>query len=143
MRRLRLRGGFWLALCAVLASPVAQAVNNCNSKDFTDLTAESSVDLTFTQLAYSTRCSRVNPGTMISFSGDFSSHPLRGGQIIDGTEVPDFGSPIPSVSVGTTTASFLIAPAGVYGFYCAYHGLFGESGVFDVGGEIVFSDSFD
>ena len=142
MRRLRVQGGVWLALCALLASPVAQAVNHCNTKDFTDLTADSSVYVTFTAFAYSPRCSRVTPGTTITFSGDFFSHPLQGGQIIDGTAVPDPGSPIPSVSVGNTSASFVV-PNGVYGFYCAVHGPAGESGVFDAGGEIVFSDSFD
>jgi plastocyanin len=59
--------------------------------------------------AYAPRCLQLQAGQRVTFSGDFSLHPLRQAcgpaAVID-----DFGGP------------FTFAAAGTYGYYCSTHG---------------------
>lgn len=137
--------GLHIALMSacVLWTPRLYAANSCNTRDFVNLTGKASTTITFAPYAYTPKCVHVDPNTAVSFSGAFSQHPLRGGEIVNGTAVPDSTSPIASTSSGATV-TFQISSPGVYGFYCAYHGVsFGMNGVVEVGNEIIFADGFE
>jgi len=69
-----------------------------------------------TDFSYNPTCLKVPVGTTVTFSGDFTAHPLtpsakRGAQT---------GSPITATSAGTSK-DFTFATAGFYGYYCANH----------------------
>ena len=139
MKRLHLA----LISACLLWTPKIYAVNSCSTRDFVNLTGRASTTITFVPYAYSPKCVHVDLNTAVSFSGAFSQHPLRGGEIVNGTAVPDSTSPIASTGSGTI-ATFQITSPGVYGFYCAYHGVsFGMNGVVEVGNEIIFADGFE
>lgn len=63
---------------------------------------------------YSPNCVRVRAGSMVTWTGSFSGHPLASGS--GGTS----GSPIPSVTTGSST-SVTFRTAGFYPFYCTRH----------------------
>jgi plastocyanin len=70
-----------------------------------------------TDVSYMPKCLEVSPGTSVTFSGDFSMHPLmpsalRGAQS---------GNPITATSTGTSK-SFTFSTAGYYAYYCTVHG---------------------
>jgi plastocyanin len=68
-------------------------------------------------LNYSPACLRVVPGTTVTFSGDFATHPLT--PSISRTT----GAANPILSTGTgTTASFTFTTPGFYGYFCLQHG---------------------
>lgn len=76
--------------------------------------------------AYSPSCIKVTSGTSVTFNGSFSSHPLQGGVIVGTTATPAAAgsTPLPTTALSTgTTASFVMQPAGTYGYYCQFHGV--------------------
>jgi plastocyanin len=66
-------------------------------------------------------------GTIVTFSGDFSRHPLVGGKVAGTTPTPDSMSPVPMTSSGMS-ASATFVKAGDYGFYCSSHFASGMAG---------------
>jgi plastocyanin len=77
---------------------------------------------------YSPKCLKVSAGTGVTFSGDFSSHPLEpsalrgtltGNPITSTTAVPD----------GGTTKSFAFPTPGFYAYFCQFHDS-SDSGMF-------------
>jgi len=77
--------------------------------------------------AYDPRCVSIGVGDSVTWSGDFAIHPLRGGYYDGSMLVPDSSSPIEPTNTGmelTTTFS----AAGIYPFYCDFHGAFGMTG---------------
>jgi plastocyanin len=75
-------------------------------------------------LTYSPPCLKVSAGAMVTWSGNFSSHPLAGGSnppIVDAT------SPITETLTGMT-ATFTMSTPGAYGFFCEFHYAVGEMG---------------
>jgi plastocyanin len=100
-------------------------VNGCDQATATDMTGMATATITFPSggLNYSPKCLRVSAGTMETFSGSFSSHPLEGGN--DGT--PDPSSPITSTSTGTSK-TFTLSTPGAYGYYCTFHVASGMKG---------------
>ena len=103
-------------------------VHGCAFADATDLSAELTPTVTFGPVfAYDPNCARIQAGQSITFNGDLSFHPLVGGQIVGGSEVPDPSSPIGSTSSGTSkTVAF--PAAGTYPYYCDSHGYLGMTG---------------
>jgi plastocyanin len=71
--------------------------------------------------AYAPKCLKVTAGTTVTFSGDFSSHPL-----MPSTRGGSSANPITSKSSGSS-ATFTFSTRGFYPYYCAYHG--SDSGV--------------
>jgi plastocyanin len=65
-------------------------------------------------LTYDPKCLKVSPGSTVSFTGDFLSHPLT--PSVRGTQ----GSPITSTSAGTAK-SFTFPNPGFFAYYCAVH----------------------
>lgn len=136
------------AMFAVNASATPPSpVNECTYATATVMTGQSSVAIGFgggLGFAYSPNCVRVDPGTSMMFNGAFSTHPLRGGQVIGGVQTLDPSSPVPSTSSGSTT-SFTLSQQGVFGYYCNNHGSSSNMfGAIVVGaGDTVFSDAFE
>jgi plastocyanin len=67
-------------------------------------------------LVYSPNCLKVAPGTTVTWSGDFTTHPLTPSAL---ETTP--GNPIVSTASGTT-ASVTFKSPGFYGFFCLVHG---------------------
>ncbi len=90
-------------------------VNGCST--YTDLTAETTTTISFPTGAspaqYSTPCIKVKAGTVLTFTGSFSSHPL----VPSGGDTPN---PITAGSSGAS-ASFTPTKAGTFGFHCSFH----------------------
>jgi len=85
--------------------PCSTGVNGCTS--FTPTST-----ITFTSFAYSPRCSQVTANTPVTFSGDFSFHPLS--QICGPVDA------IPHTTSGTSLTVTFTTP-GTYGFWCDAH----------------------
>jgi plastocyanin len=69
---------------------------------------------------YSPKCLKVSAGSSVTFSGDFSSHPLEP-SALRGTLT---GNPITSTSAvadGGTTKTFAFPTPGFYAYFCQFH----------------------
>jgi plastocyanin len=100
--------------------------NGCTEAMATDDTSMTAVTITFggnDGLKYSPACVKVKSGTMVTFSGDFTTHPLSGG--VSGTK--DATSPIKETTTGMS-ASFTMSTAGTFGFFCEVHQSLGMQG---------------
>jgi plastocyanin len=73
--------------------------------------------ITFANFSYTPTCLKVAPGTTVTFSGDFASHPLAP----SATRGTVAGNPIPATSTGTTKA-VVFPTAGYFAYYCTVHG---------------------
>jgi len=71
---------------------------------------------------FSPNCLIVHTGTIVTFSGAFSEHPLRPSERATGP------SPIIATSQGTVQ-QFAFTAAGFYPYYCARHGDDGGGGM--------------
>lgn len=102
-------------------------VNGCTAADADDQTAMTDVTITFAGVAYTPKCLKVAKGTNVTFSGDFVSHPLVGGDFESGVKTPDPASPIKETSTGMS-AVFTLTDAGTYPYYCNFHAGLGMTG---------------
>jgi plastocyanin len=102
------------------------AVNGCDPATAEDQTANASVTVMFggsLGLKYMPACIRIKPGSSVTFTGSFASHPLVGGT--DGTV--DASSPITQTTTGMT-ATFNFPHAGTFPYFCAAHYTLGMEG---------------
>jgi plastocyanin len=120
--------GLLLVLFVVFRCAQTQncTVPKCDYYNATVFTGNATI--TFTYPSYTPSCSNIPVGASVTFSGDFSAHPLRGG--IAPTEDPS--SPITNTSSGST-ATFTFSNSGIYPFFCFYHWSFGMVGAIYVG----------
>lgn len=95
-------------------------INGCTEATAEDQTGKADFTITFTSFAYTPPCVKVSAGTNVTFSGDFASHPLVGGEVSGGTKFPDPTSPITMTNTGMT-ATFTLANPGTFPFYCDLH----------------------
>jgi len=72
-------------------------------------------------LAYLPKCIKIKAGKKVTWNGDFTSHPLTPAPCNDAS-----GDKITSTSTGTMTSVTFTKP-GIYGYYCAIHGVPGGS----------------
>jgi plastocyanin len=101
--------------------------NNCDPTTAEDHTADTTVTIQFggsIGLKYQPACIKIKTGTMVTWSGDFSSHPLTPG--VNGTEDTS-GTPITPTSTGMM-ATFTFPNAGTFGYYCQFHQSLGMEG---------------
>ncbi len=102
-------------------------VNGCSS--YVDHTASNdSRTVTFTFPAYTPPCMLVSAGQSVTFSGNFSFHPLTPGTAPSSSGAGSSNNPISLTSSGST-ASFTFPTAGTYPYYCGNHegsGMFGS-----------------
>jgi plastocyanin len=109
-------------------------VNGCDESTALDLTGQAAVTIEFpsgpSNDAYDPACIKVSAGTAVTFTAttaSFTSHPLRGGTVTNGTAIPDPTSVIQSVDTGTS-ATFTMSTTGARGYYCEYHYYWGMMG---------------
>ena len=96
------------------------SVNGCDPATATDMTGMTAVTISFGDalgMHYDHPCIKVDSGTMVTFSGSFSNHPLGGG---DTPPVQDSASPI-TATISGTSATFTLGTPGVYGYFCSLH----------------------
>ncbi|MCB9787698.1 MAG: hypothetical protein H6744_13530 [Deltaproteobacteria bacterium] len=96
-------------------------LNGCTMAEATDRTGESAVSLTDISawtLPHKA-CIIVDEGTVVTWSGNFTFHPLTGGE----TPTPDATSPITIAGPGTGTTDIAVTftTAGSYPYYCLVH----------------------
>jgi len=88
--------------------------NFAGCASWTDATAPgASRTINFTSFSYSPKCLKVAAGQNVTFSGDFSSHPLS----------PQCQAMTIMSSVGSgSTVQFTFTAPGFYNYQCAFHG---------------------
>lgn len=97
-------------------------IHGCTSDAAVDMTGQAAVSVSDIQ-AWSFGhdvCVKVSVGTVVSWSGNFTQHPLTGGE----TPTPDAGSPITVAAAGVTgndTVDVTFDTAGAYPYYCVIH----------------------
>ncbi len=123
-----------IALCAACGSsggsPLLPGINGCTS--FTDAQSTSRTINFGGNLGntYDQKCLLVAANQTVTWTGSFSSHPLRPGLAPSQSGGPDAGSPnnpIPSTTSGNSQNVTFIS-AGTYPYYCSVHegqGMFG------------------
>ncbi len=103
-----------------LGNPLTcQPLNGCTAASFVDMTGQSMVSISFGSFFYTPACLKVSPGTQVTWNGEFISHPLQGGTVLNFMGTPD-NSQIPFTNTGTTkTVTF--GSAGTFPYYCQFH----------------------
>lgn len=108
-------------------------VNGCDPTALEDHTADATVEIKFGDpvgLVYAPPCIKVKSGTMVTFTGNTSVHPLAPGEVIAGkSPVIDAKSPIKATTGGPASVTFAIAPAGSYPYFCTEHYSIGMKGL--------------
>jgi plastocyanin len=87
--------------------------------------------IAFAGTSYTPNCVQIAAGGMVTFTGDFTMHPLRPGRAPSrpATDNPSAEpNPITNTDTGATM-SFTFPTAGDYGFYCNVHQSLGMYGV--------------
>ena len=102
-------------------------LNGCQQATAEDMTGMTTATIQFGGLSYSPKCVRVKAGTMVTFEGNFMSHPLQGGAVVNGVPTPDAASPITATATGMT-ATFTLSNAGDVPYYCTLHAAGGMTG---------------
>src|SRR6185369_2193347 len=103
-------------------STLGDSVHGCSRMNATNLKAEGAPAVSFSDFQYVPRCMLISAGQTITFNGQFSSHPLVGGQIAGIVPTPDPSSPIGFTDSGTSKPVQFLA-AGTFPFYCDQHGV--------------------
>lgn len=115
-------------LCACSSpSPPAETFNGCTA--FVDGATVSFGGQDGSPLfGYSPPCLHVAPGATVTFSGDFSVHPLASGTSPTDRAAGSPNNPIPeTVSGSSLTVTF--PAAGTYPYFCEMHYAAGMAGV--------------
>ena len=106
---------------APVDAPAPPSDNNCTLATAVDRTAaNANRTIAFANFAYNPPCMKIAAGQTVTWSGDFSFHPLRAGLIVDGMPTGQAGNPIPPTSNGVSVSATFPA-AGTFGFYCNFH----------------------
>ena len=93
---------------------MATLVNGCSIDLAQDMTGMATVDIAWTNPAAD--CILVDAGTVVNWNGDFTAHPLAGG------ESPNDADDLISQSDQTgATASVTFDTAGDYPYFCTIH----------------------
>jgi plastocyanin len=93
----------------------ARSYCGCSTATAQDETAKSAVTITVSGFTYNPACIKVKTGTTVTFSADFTVHPLA-----PETSVSDPSNPVKAVSTGTSS-DVVFASAGFYGYFCTHH----------------------
>jgi plastocyanin len=103
-------------------------INNCDASTATDFTGLPTATVTFQGLSYTPPCIRVKSGTNVVFSGSFTNHPLVGGEVKNGMEMPAASGPFVPATTSGSSKTFTMSMPGTYPYYCDFHssaGMFG------------------
>jgi plastocyanin len=129
---MKLLGLMAVGLCACGSSTTA--LNNCTTfSDHSAATDAREVDFGGTLgLVYSPACMEIAAGQTVTFSGDFSTHPLAPGTGPTASGAGSPNNPIATPAPTAATAPFTFPTAGTYPFYCKVHVGSGMAGVIKV-----------
>ena len=122
---------------SVVAEQGSPALNGCTENDY----VVSSDSLTVIRFGhewghnYSPACLRVAAGTRIRFEGQFLSHPIEPGRIVDSIPI-DVEGPVQGVEAGDS-AEFVATTPGKFGYFCDLHVAEGMMGAIEVLGSSV------
>jgi plastocyanin len=101
-------------------------INGCDSATAEDHTSDTNVDVTFPNTqseqdapTYKPACVKIKAGSTVTFKGDFTAHPLTGGEHKGLMAEEDTSSPIKNGTGMSTTITF--STAGTFPYYCGYH----------------------
>jgi plastocyanin len=112
---------------------LGENVHGCTPQNAFDSTGDTSNRTTTfgNNFQYAPKCRRIKVGQVVQYVGQLSTHPLVGGEIVGGSEVPDPSSPITTTpNTAPTIRNVTFPNAGVFPFYCDEHGaLYGMTGV--------------
>jgi plastocyanin len=109
---------------------VCATVNGCDMSTATKVTVTSTI-VTFANgnLTYAPKCIKVTQGTVVTFNGNFVSHPLLGGEVVGGVGTPASGGPFMTlVNTGTSTP-YTMSTTGTFPYYCTAHASLNMDGV--------------
>ena len=131
-----------LLATAVPSGLAAQTLNDCtfgdpSVVDWLDVPPAQRV-INFVCCSYTPPCTKIEAGQTVTFSGSFTSHPLRGGVVVAGVPQPQPGNPIPNVDSGSIFDVTFPEP-GAWGYYCDAHFGFMYGAVFVA----IFADGFE
>jgi plastocyanin len=98
-------------------NPSFMAVAPCNAESDYMTGTMVTFPMSATNVSYSPKCLRVLAGATVTFSGEFSEHPLAP-STKRGTLT---GSPITSTTSGSSKG-FVFPTPGFYAYYCTVHG---------------------
>lgn len=112
-------------VCAGNVCAASAQVNGCDLSTATDLTGGAPTAVTFANgnFTYAPKCMKVTQGTVITFNGNFGTHPLMGGTVAGGVATPAASGPFVPVSNTGTTKAFTMSAAGTFPYYCMPHGV--------------------
>jgi plastocyanin len=112
------------------ASGGGTMVNGCDSITALDKTASATTTVTFSDLlVYDPACIRIKAGSSVTWSGNFTLHPLEGGTVSGAAKSPDPASPIKLTTVADAgSVTFGFPAAGNFGYYCTVHWGIGMKG---------------
>lgn len=98
--------------------------NGCNIDTATDLGA-GPVTITFANgnFTYAPKCVKVEQGASVTFNGNFASHPLMGGEVTGGYQVPASSGPFVPVTNSGNTKTVTMSTTGTFPYYCVPHGV--------------------
>ncbi len=113
----------------ICTSGVCSQINGCDPATAVDLTGMGSTTVTFGGISYTPPCIKVSVGTGVTFDGDFTFHPLMGGEVVAGAKVPAGSGPFVPITNTGTTKTFTMSSAGTFPYYCDVHALSGMTGV--------------
>lgn len=94
-------------------TPAGASVHDCTIEEAEDRTNEAEVVLEWSNPHH--RCVLINPGTTVTWSGSFNSHPLGGGV----SPITDDSSPISSAD--DQGGSIVLNDEGDYPYFCEIH----------------------
>lgn len=110
---------------------MAGVFHDCNDTAFMDRSAAGATRTVMfgggLGTIYSPKCILINQGQMVTFSGDFSLHPLRAGTTSN-QNAGTAGNPIATTMTGMS-ASFTFNAVGTFPFICLNHGAMNMVGV--------------
>ena len=105
---------------------VDMGINGCTDAEFMPPADPTNVVITNNLTTYTPSCLLIAPGTSVTFTMDFTLHPLRAGTIVNGVATEDPLSPIQATGPGAPppppSVTFTFPDAGDYPFYCNVHG---------------------
>jgi plastocyanin len=107
---------------------VCSLVNGCDLSTATVLTGGAPTTVLFSNFSYAPKCIKVTTGTVVTFDGDFTTHPLQGGEVVAGTKVPATSGPFMTLTSTGSSTPFTMSTAGTFPYYCDPHALGGMTG---------------
>ncbi len=108
------------------------AFNGCTPEMFVTGTSATTVSFggqaSSPLFGYAPKCVRITAGESVTFTGDFSVHPVSPGTSPTATTAGSASNPIPLQQTGSSL-SVTFPEAGTYPYFCQVHYAAGMSGV--------------